>query len=653
MTVRSHHLRVAATRAAVVALAASGVAAVPMAAGAATTPARTSTQVLSLPAAPVSAAATTATDAQAPVRASGPQDVHPFSMLAVTWRAGTATSLDVQVRTRTEGVWSGWEVLPAMPEALADEAPDPGTVEAAAAAAAPVVGTSPLWVGEGADAVDVRVAGAHAAAAQELAVDLIDPGASPSGEVAAASVATEQGSAQATALATPSIIRRSGWGADESLRCGSSGSAGTLKAAVVHHTAGTNSYTKAQSDDVVRGIYAYHTKTLGWCDVGYNFLVDKYGQVFEGRYGGIDKAIQGAHAGGFNKNTFGISMMGNYDVVEPPAAALQAMASVIAWKFSLAGINPSGRTTLTSAGGSSTKYGAGTALAVDTVTSHGIVSGGYTACPGRYLAAKLGALRTLVVKAMASTSATTPVPPPAPSPTAPWVEATWMLRDRGGAGAANRTFGYGSATDVVLSCDWNGDGVDGVAVFDPRSATWYLRDSASGGAATRFQYGAPGWTPVCGDWDGDGDDNIGVYDPATATWHLRRWNDGGLATYVVQFGFGGGQSSPVVGDWDGSGRDGIGVYRRSTGTWYVRQTASAGGAQASFQYGWDGATPVPGDWDGDGRDTPGVYADGHWMLRDALSGGKPGRDYWYGGPRLRPVVGSWAGAKADGTGVAS
>ena len=74
----------------------------------------------------------------------------------------------------------------------------------------------------------------------------------------------------------------------------------SLQFAVVHHTAGANGYTAAQSAAIVRAIQIYHVKGNGWNDIGYNFLVDKYGQVFEGRYGGVERNVIGAHAEGFN-----------------------------------------------------------------------------------------------------------------------------------------------------------------------------------------------------------------------------------------------------------------------------------------------------------------------------------------------------------------
>src|SRR6185437_4425622 len=77
----------------------------------------------------------------------------------------------------------------------------------------------------------------------------------------------------------PAIISRAEWGADESLRCGSPQYDNGVRAAVVHHTAGSNDYSPQESAGIVKAIYTYHSKTLGWCDIAYNALVDKYGQV--------------------------------------------------------------------------------------------------------------------------------------------------------------------------------------------------------------------------------------------------------------------------------------------------------------------------------------------------------------------------------------
>ena len=110
--------------------------------------------------------------------------------------------------------------------------------------------------------------------------------------------------------------------------------------AVVHHTAGSNNYTRAQSAAIVRGIEVYHVKGNGWNDIGYNFLVDKYGQVFEGRYGGVDKNVIGAHAEGFNTGSFGVALIGTYDAAQPAGGRADALVKLLAWRLDLAHVDP-------------------------------------------------------------------------------------------------------------------------------------------------------------------------------------------------------------------------------------------------------------------------------------------------------------------------
>jgi hypothetical protein len=109
---------------------------------------------------------------------------------------------------------------------------------------------------------------------------------------------------------------------------------------VIHHTAGTNSYTAAQSAAIVRGIQTYHVKSNGWNDLGYNFVVDKYGQVFEGRYGGAERNVVGAHAEGFNTGSVGIALLGTYGDAQPSAKALDAIASLLAWRLDVGHVDP-------------------------------------------------------------------------------------------------------------------------------------------------------------------------------------------------------------------------------------------------------------------------------------------------------------------------
>ena len=108
----------------------------------------------------------------------------------------------------------------------------------------------------------------------------------------------------------------------------------------MHHTVNANDYTEAQVPGIIRSIYAYHVQSRGWSDIGYNFLVDRFGRIWEGRYGGVDKPVVGAHTLGYNEYSFAMSAIGNFDVVQPPEAMLQAYGALFAWKLALHGVDP-------------------------------------------------------------------------------------------------------------------------------------------------------------------------------------------------------------------------------------------------------------------------------------------------------------------------
>ncbi|MFV2117561.1 peptidoglycan recognition protein [Streptomyces sp. Act-28] len=196
----------------------------------------------------------------------------------------------------------------------------------------------------------------------------------------------------------PPITSRAGWGADESISPEAPGylPGGKIKAVVVHHTAESNTYTCEQAPAVVRGIYAYHVKQLGWKDVGYNFLVDKCGTVYEGRKGGVDRPVQGAHAYGFNAETTGISVLGTYTDAAPSQAALVSVARIAAWKLGQYGVDPAGTTTLT-AGDSGRSYTGRTwskGAQVSFPVIHGHRDGYNTQCPGNAFYGKLATIRS-------------------------------------------------------------------------------------------------------------------------------------------------------------------------------------------------------------------------------------------------------------------
>ncbi|WP_406158031.1 peptidoglycan recognition protein [Streptomyces sp. NBC_00882] len=192
----------------------------------------------------------------------------------------------------------------------------------------------------------------------------------------------------------PRIVTRRGWGADERLRERRFVYTKKVKAAFVHHTASGNGYRCSQVPSLIRGIYRYHVKSMGWRDIGYNFLVDKCGNIYEGRAGGVAKAVLGAHTLGFNTNSMGIAVVGSYGSKKPPAAATNAVARLAAWKLGLYGANPKGKTYLKSGGGN--RYPKGKKVRLNVISGHR--DGFATECPGRKLYRKLGSTRTTAAR---------------------------------------------------------------------------------------------------------------------------------------------------------------------------------------------------------------------------------------------------------------
>jgi hypothetical protein len=165
--------------------------------------------------------------------------------------------------------------------------------------------------------------------------------------------------------------------------------------AFVHHTDGPNDYTRAQAPGIVRGIYYYHARVLHWGDIGYNFLIDRYGTIYEGRKGGIAKGVVGAQTLGFNSGSTGVSMMGGFMNVAPPAAAIAALKRLLTWKLDVHHIYPLGQTTMTCA--YAEKFRLGQKVTFLVISGHRQAC--YTSCPGD----KLFALLPQIRKAVAAT----------------------------------------------------------------------------------------------------------------------------------------------------------------------------------------------------------------------------------------------------------
>jgi hypothetical protein len=187
---------------------------------------------------------------------------------------------------------------------------------------------------------------------------------------------------------SPPIVRRSAWRADETIVRAKPAVADRLEFAVVHHTAGRNAYSQAESAAIVRGIELFHVKGNGWNDIGYNFLVDRFGTVFEGRAGGIDRNVVGAHAQGFNTGSVGVALMGDYGGTAVPKPAEDALARLLAWRLDVAHVDP--LSTLNHASGGNPRFPDGVPVFLRAVSGHRDT--GFTSCPGGTLYARLDAI---------------------------------------------------------------------------------------------------------------------------------------------------------------------------------------------------------------------------------------------------------------------
>jgi N-acetylmuramoyl-L-alanine amidase len=393
------------------------------------------------------------------VAAAGPltvsRPVTPgFSAVGVSWAPDRAVGdVDVTFRTRVgTGAWTAWNSA-----GTDDEAPDPADLAARAGTRG---GTEPVWTGP-ATGVEATINVISGAAPRDLRLTLVDPGTSAADGAVAPTATT-------TAAGKPAILSRAQWGADPALMGWDPEYAPSIRAGFLHHTAGTNSYAAADVPAILRSIYVFHSQTRGWGDIGYNFLVDRFGRTWEGRYGGVDSTVIGAHTGGFNTGTFGVAMMGNFDTVAVPAATRAAVEAVFAWKFARWKVNPTGTVRLTSAGGGTSKYPAGAVVTKNTLSGHRDV--GNTECPGTNGYALLPAIRTRV-KALIGATPTLVSPVISPS-SVPYGAATGPRITSGLSGSSSWTVVVTRDCPAGAVKTWSGTGT----TVETR---WDLRDSAA------------------------------------------------------------------------------------------------------------------------------------------------------------------------------
>jgi hypothetical protein len=341
---------------------------------------------------PPAAAATPALQKISFADATHGRTTRPFSMLGVTWAdPGATVDGTIQVRTRAAGSgrWTAWQSLEADGSAPEDRRG----------------ASDPVWVGAS-DGVEARVVGGRQAWPAGLRVDLINPRAAaapavaPAAAPAAAAPAPAAVGRRAESAApavplpvrpVPRMITRAGWRANEAIVRVAPTYTGPVQVFFVHHTATGNGYSCADSAAIVRGIQAYQVKTKGWDDIGYNFLVDKCGRIFEGRKGGVNRSVLGAHTMGFNSNASSIAVIGTFDGVGVSSTVRTAIATVAAYKLGAAANPPAGKVVLTSGGGP--RYPAGSRAVLWRISGHR--DAGRTDCPGDSLYRQLPAIREI------------------------------------------------------------------------------------------------------------------------------------------------------------------------------------------------------------------------------------------------------------------
>ena len=336
---------------------------------------------------------------------TAPEPVSGYATVGVTWKHGAVVDeedITVSVRSLSDGAWSEWLAIKYDPE----EGPSPDSSEGRDARP----GTDPIIVGN-VDKVQVKAETSTGEVPADMQLAVIDPGATALPVVEEPAIDTAKLGADVTAVLSstdttgtagttdpvttdpatltanpadvtpkPQIFSRAQWGADERMRDKSSLHYYEVHAGFVHHTVNANGYTRAQVPSLLRGIYAYHTQSKGWSDIGYNFVVDRFGRIWEGRFGGVARPVVGAHTLGYNDYSFAMSALGNFETTRPSSALLDAYGQLFAWKLSLHGVDAS-----------STRQSVGPKV-FRAINGHR--DAGQTACPGRYLYAQLPSIRS-------------------------------------------------------------------------------------------------------------------------------------------------------------------------------------------------------------------------------------------------------------------
>jgi hypothetical protein len=295
-----------------------------------------------------------------------------FDLVGMRWRGRLHPTISLRAR-KADGHWTKWTRVPADP----DDAPDTDSHERGRGGF-----SAPVWTDD-ADHVQYKLS----RRVPGLRLHFVSV---PSPTRRALAARTQQ---TTTPGGPPAIQPRAAWGAED-CQPRSAPQYGDVQVAFVHHTVSANDYTAAEVPSIILSICRYHRNSNGWNDIGYNFLVDKFGTLWEGRAGGVDQPIIGAQAQGYNSHSTGIAEIGTHSDVPATNATLDAIARLIRWKLPLHGAPTQGTVVLTSGGGSLNRYRSGTPVTLDRISGHR--DGDNTSCPGNALYAQLPDLRNRV-----------------------------------------------------------------------------------------------------------------------------------------------------------------------------------------------------------------------------------------------------------------
>jgi hypothetical protein len=526
-----------------------------------------------------------------------------FRAVGVTW-AGPADGVSVAVRGRTgTGPWGAWHTT--VPTGGFD-------------GAGPAVRQGPplIWLGAG-DAIQVTVAATGASVPEDVTVDLIDPREAPGDAVPVPPVTGV--SVDASRVGRPPIHSRAEWGADERLMTWPPQYALTVRALAWHDLSIGGDYAETDVPRILRALFYYDAVSRGWGDLGDNVLVDRFGRLWEGRYGGLSRAVIGTHTPGRNTGTAGIGVLGGAESEQPATPVAEAAARYVAWKLSIGpAVDPRGDATLPAAATTAAPPARSGSGAKPTPTPPPVTVPRVFATNQAVATAVLPPVRERAYTLMGAWTR----PATMRRTLATWNPGRATLTQLGDVEPA----WTGQPGDVPAPADYDGDGQLDMATWGPETGVWTIQNS-SGGTTERFVLGQRGDVPAPADYDGDGRAEPATFTPASATWHVRGAPD-------VVYGRAG--DRPVPADYTGDGRADLAVYRAKSGLWEIQ-----GLGRVDLGSPWH--LPVPADYDGDGKAEPATWSprSGLWYLR-----GKPA--VRFGDPGDVAVPGQYDGdGKAD------